>query len=241
LRFAALCLVLLAGCSDNAVVAGQRLVLDSEEGVPALAGAKLRLRFSDDGLAVWAGCNTIGASYHVRHGVLSVGSYGTTEMLCEPAVDVEEAFQAFLLKSPSIEVLPSRAVVLKHGSQRLVFVDQELGLKTPGQLAGRALVLGSQVGAPELVDVPLGLTFTGNDLSASGGCSRVTGKYRVAEGALVVDDLSRFTPIDCECAEADTWFELFLRQKPAIEFLASGALVLKRTSARLVFVNQKQL
>jgi heat shock protein HslJ len=237
----ALFLFLTVGCNDNELVAGRKLVLESHEGAPPLAGAKLTLSFADGGLNAYAGCNHMNGAFRIRGGTLEIENFSTTLMLCEPAVDAEDWFQAFLSQRPSIELLPSRAVVMKRGAARLVFVDEKaLEPVAPAQLPGRTFKLASHVGAAQLADLPLRLSFTADSLAVSGGCDKTRGSYRIAQGALLVEGVTSVIG-DCECAlEGEAWFETFLGQKPAIELVRASEFVLANGEARLVFVEERQ-
>jgi heat shock protein HslJ len=234
-----LCLALVAGCDDNDLVAGRELILQSQKGAPPLAGVKLQLRFSDDGLGVYAGCNTIGASYRIRGRTLHVEHLTTTLMLCEPAVDAEDWFQKFLGESPTVEVLPSGEVVLARGAARLVFVDAKSWRPKKPRLDGRAFSLVSQLGAPELENATVQLSFANPPQFQLKGCNYLDGTYAVHDGRLTLTPRAT-SVMGCEGRGHawDRWLSTFFtNERPNVD-TSGNSLVLQTSAVRLVFAEQ---
>ncbi len=107
-------LVAMAGCDllpgggGNPDVAGRDFLSTSVtvDGVddPLVAGTRIRLGFSNDGMmTASAGCNQFAAMYRIDGGVLAVTDGAMTEMGCEPALaEQDDWLFAFLGSQPLI-------------------------------------------------------------------------------------------------------------------------------------------
>ncbi|HEX7095900.1 MAG TPA: META domain-containing protein [Acidimicrobiales bacterium] len=167
----------------------------SRESTHALVeGTHVRLHFRDDGsLDANAGCNhLLGEVVSMSDGVLTVGSMGTTEMGCDPALRAQDEWlMAFLTSSPAWS-REGDTLTLTGETDTLVLLDREVA-DPDRPLEGTTWVVDAIVDGDTVASVPQGaaatLVFAAGQVSGDAGCNELSGPATIEGGAIEIGEI----------------------------------------------------
>jgi heat shock protein HslJ len=157
-------------------------------------GTRIRLDFRDGGaLAFNAGCNQLGGTISLDGGIVTMNSYGGTEMGCDPASQAQDEWLGELLKHRPTWKLEGDTLTLTRGSTTLVLQDRRIvepdlplaGTKwtVDGVVSGEAVEHFSQL-------PPAYFTIEGGRITGSTGCNKFEGSVTYTDGNLSVGTLT---------------------------------------------------
>jgi heat shock protein HslJ len=161
---------------------------------PLVAGTRIRLDLRDGDLTASAGCNTMGARYHVDGQRLIVEQLSMTDMGCPAALGAQDTWLAQLLGAgPTIRLdgdeldLTSGTVVVRLMDRRVADPDRPL--------VGTAWTLESIIGGDAVSSVPSGaqpatLLFSSDGtVTVSTGCNQGSATWTRAGTGITFADL----------------------------------------------------
>ena len=168
-------------------------VTDGGADRPLVNGTRIRLDFRDGSLSASAGCNTMGARYHIDGGRLIVEQLSTTDMGCPPALGTQDAWLAQLLGAGPTINLDGNALDLAAGSTTIHLMDRRVA-DPDRPLVGQAWTLESIIAGDAVSSVPSDVRATlafnaDGTLTVFTGCNQGGANWSQAGGTLVVTDL----------------------------------------------------
>jgi heat shock protein HslJ len=195
-------LLLLSACAAANAGSGASLegrtflstdVIDGGSIHQVVAQTRIRISFRDGQISLSAGCNSMGGSYKVLNGVLSVADLATTDMACDqPRMAQDEWLAGFITAGPTVR-LDGNTLRLKFGATVIKLVDREVA--EPDQpLVGPTWTVVSVISGDAVSSVPDGVVAT-LQFTADGkvlintGCNGAGGTYSVGSGTLVLSDI----------------------------------------------------
>lgn len=164
-------------------------------------GTRIRLDFRVGGaLGFHAGCNQLGGTISLGGGVVTMDSYGGTEMGCDPASQAQDEWLGELLRERPTWKLEGDTLTLTRGSTTLVLQDREI-VEPDLPIAGTKWTVDGVISG-EAVDhfyqlPPAYLTIEGERVTGSTGCNEFHGNATRTAGSLSVGAL---TVTVSECA-----------------------------------------
>jgi len=109
-------LLSIAGCASEVVGPEGEWVLESYgDGETPPAGLTASATFEDGEVTGSGGCNNYFGSYETDGSVITIGPVGSTEMWCEGAMDLEQAFLTGITTAETFKV--------KDGELRITYPD----------------------------------------------------------------------------------------------------------------------
>lgn len=163
--------------------------------------ARIDLTLADGEAHGTAACNTYGAAYTLDGHELRFGSFGTTQMACDPPLmDLEAAYLSALGDVGGSEVVADGTLVLTDGHVRLSYAREVPSEPLP--LTGtewRLTTIASETAVSSIVaGTEVTATF-GQDgvVSGSDGCNRYHAPYETSDGSLTIGPLAT-TKMACE-------------------------------------------
>jgi heat shock protein HslJ len=159
---------------------------------PLVPGTRIRLDFTDGGLSVSAGCNTMGARAHIDGGRLIVDQMSTTDMGCPAALGTQDTWLATFLTSMPGFALVGNDLTLS-GASIVIRLQDRLVVKPDRSLVGPTWTLDSIVSGAVVSSVPSDARATvvfnaDGTLTVFTGCNQGGAKWaQVADGLQVTD------------------------------------------------------
>jgi heat shock protein HslJ len=158
-----------------------------------VAQTRIRISFRDGQISLSAGCNSMGGTYKVLNGVLSVGDLATTDMACDqPRMAQDEWLAGFITAGPTVRV-DGINLRLEFGETVIMLVDREVAepdqaLVGPTWMVVSVITGDSVSSVPDDVVATLQFTADGKVLINT-GCNGAGGTYTVRNGTLVFSDI----------------------------------------------------
>ena len=189
---AALCVVVLAGCSGPGkagTLEGTSWILNSINGQPVVAGSTITAAFGADGkIAGNSGCNHYSASYEASGSSLTISQATSTLMACEESLMQQESDYMAALTSTAGFALAGDQLTLRNASGEPVLVFSAQSTDLPGT---SWIVTGYNNGKEAVVSVLAGTTLTadfGSDgqLSGNAGCNSYNAPYSTSETSISI-------------------------------------------------------
>ena len=195
-------LLLLSACAAANAGSGASLegrtflstdVTDGGKVHQLVAQTRIRISFKDGQISLSAGCNSMGGTYKVLNGVLSVGDLATTDMACDQPRMAQDEWLARFITADATVRLDGNNLRLKSGETVIKLVDREVA--EPDQpLVGPTWTVVSVISGDAVAGVPDGVVAT-LQFAADGkvlintGCNGAGGTYTVGNGTLVFSDI----------------------------------------------------
>jgi heat shock protein HslJ len=155
---------------------------------------RIRLDFRDDGaLAFHTGCNQLGGMISLDGGIITMDTYGGTEMGCSPARLAQDVWLGQLLKERPTWKLEGDVLTLTRGSTTLVLQDRKI-VQPDLPIAGTTWTVdGVMVGEAFEHYYQLSqayFTIEGERVTGSTGCNEFVGPVTQTAGSLALGALT---------------------------------------------------
>lgn len=186
----------------------QRFVSTSVEGHDLVAGSTISLSFTETGLSVNAGCNTMNGTYRIEGGMLVVeADLQTTMMACEEDLMAQDTWLAeWLVTSPTITATGS-GIALAGGDVTIELEPEATGgaggSEGAAGLVGPTWTVHTLVSGDVASSLPAGAeapTFTFTDdgtLAVFTGCNRGSTSYEASEDGILTVEPAMMTMMAC--------------------------------------------
>jgi heat shock protein HslJ len=219
--------LLIASCSAPPVsppapddaLAGTEWRLVRLEGEPVEEGPHITLRFEEERLGGYAGCNWYGARYRVAGARLDVDPIEATARACaDPRFGKrEETFLEMLRSGVTLSIDDDRLLLVDNGNVPVAeFVRRHRFDSDPRQLIGTEWELRSVDGNPLLPGSTITIGFDRDTFRGFAGCRRYEGTYGADRDELAVTSISMTTEV---CASE----ELLLQEQQYTTDLSEAA------------------
>jgi heat shock protein HslJ len=183
---------------------GRTFLATAAVGHSLVPGSVVRLSFEDGRLGAAGGCNSMGGSYAIDGGRLSVGQLAMTEMACEQALMDQDQWLAALLDGAEITLAGDTLTLAKAGA-RLSLLDREIA-EPDLPLVGTRWVVDGLVSADAVASVPVGLaaalTFHAGGVAVEAGCNQGGGSVTVTDGTISFGPIA-LTKMACDASAMD--------------------------------------
>jgi heat shock protein HslJ len=202
--------MLAAACSPLAPGAsglnleGRAFVATKIEGRALVPGSSIQLTFEQGSLGATAGCNSMGGSYVIEGGRLTVRELVSTEMACDPPLMDQERWLANLLTGGATISLDGNALVLEGGGTRLTLIDRRVA-NPDRPIQGTRWVLEGIVSADSVSSVPADVTASlriiDGRTEVEAGCNQGGGTVEIEATTLTFGGLA-LTKMACDADRA---------------------------------------
>ena len=169
-------------------------VTDGGADRPLVPGTRIRLDLRDVDLTVSAGCNTMGARYHLDGGQLILEQMSTTDMGCPAQLGAQDAFVAQLLAAHPTVTLTGNDLTLESGSIVVKLMDRTV-VDPDRPLVGptwtvESIISGDAVSSVPNDAPPATLVFNADGtLTVFTGCNQGSAKWSSAGAVIAVSEL----------------------------------------------------
>lgn len=198
-----LAVIALAGCGlmggGPATISGRTFlstgVVVDGEARPLVDGTRIRLVFGASGqLSAEAGCNTMGGTYRLEGGILTVDGSGMTEMGCDPDRHDQDEWLFGVLGSRPTLALSGNSLVITAGGTVITLLDREIAepdLPLTGTLwTVSTIFFASDAGMGMSGGVTATLKFdAAGRVTFNTGCNEGGGRYVVDGSRIHFSDL----------------------------------------------------
>jgi len=178
--------LLLTACGGGVTAAspaGHEYLAQAVTGHDLVEGTELRLSFDDDGrLSASAGCNTLGGTWAIDDGRLSVGDLFTTEMGCDGPRHAQDEWLGGLLSAGPTVTLDGDRLTLATDEATIELLDVEQAEPdralegTTWEVAG---FFDEEVASNLAVGTPATLLLQDGAITGFDGCADLTGTATV--------------------------------------------------------------
>lgn len=188
---------LLSACggNDENPLVGREFVSESVTGFELVPNTEVRLRFEEDEIAAWAGCNHLSFGYRVESSTLKYdGSGFSTQIGCSAELVLQDEFvQSFLRASPTF-ALDEPELTLSTDTATMTLIDREVaspdrplvGTSWVGDGYGDSVAVTTSPGAERAT-----LTFDADGaVDVRTPCQHGTGGYASDASSITFTDLS---------------------------------------------------
>ena len=185
----------------TSMLMGRDFLVTAASGLTLLPDIVVRLTFTDEQLGISAGCNSMGTTWSIEDGQLTVGNdMGSTAMACDqPRMDQDAAMAAFVASSPSVTLLDD-TLTLATAAITLTLTDREVA-DPDRPLAGTSWVADTLMTSDAFSTLPQGATATlaiADGLAAvSTGCNSGSAPVTITGDVLTFGPMT-LTEIGCE-------------------------------------------
>ena len=207
--------MILAACSSggaasspppsaaNTTVEGRTFLSTAVQGGALVPGTRVSLMFTNGSLSASGGCNSMGGSYTITGGRLSIGQMMTTEMGCDPARMQQDQWLAALLDGATV-TLAGDTLTLQKGPVTLTMQDRKVA-NPDKPITGTRWVLDGIVSGATASSVPAGVTasihIADGRIDVDTGCNTGGGTVDVTPTTLTLGDLA-LTKKACQAGPA---------------------------------------
>ncbi len=183
-------------------MSGRAFVAAGADGFELPAGSKLQLAFDGLSLRMSGGCNSGGADYDVRDGVLIVQPMAMTMMACEQALmDLDGNVAGLLAAKPTIR-LEGDELTISSGTSVLRLVDQTVAA-TDRELDGTTWIVTSVLAGDTASSTVAGtnatVRFVDGNAEVFAGCNSGSGAATIGATAIEFGPIG-ITKMACEPA-----------------------------------------
>ncbi|HOT90911.1 MAG TPA: META domain-containing protein [Anaerolineae bacterium] len=170
---------------------------------PLLAGSTINVRFEDDKITGYSGCNSYGGTYTAKNTTLQLGEIAVTLMACldDGVMMQEQAYLKALSSVARFRLDGDRLELLDaSGAPLLTYIHQEAFTGDPAALIGTNWKLLTLNGSPLDETLSFTLAFTQNRYSGLAGCRHFEGDYQAGDGDIA---FPMITMVEATCPDAD--------------------------------------
>lgn len=187
----------------NAGIDGRTFLSTAVQGATLVPGTRVSLMFTNGSLSASGGCNSMGGSYTLTGGRLSIGQMMTTDMGCDPARMQQDQWLAALLDGATV-TLAGDTLTLQKGPVTLTLLDRKVA-NPDKPITGTHWVLDGIVSGDTASSVPAGATasihIADGRIDVDTGCNTGGGTVEVTATTLKVGDLA-LTKKACQAGPA---------------------------------------
>lgn len=209
-------------------------VATTENGAPKplVAGTRIRLAFTNEGISAQAGCNSMGGDYGLENGRLVVGAMYTTEMACdEPRMAQDEWLTRVLGSKPGLTLVGDQ-LTIDGGGVVIQLTDRRI-VEPDAALVGPTWTVDSIFSGDSVSSVPEGAVATlvfhaDGSLDVNAGCNQGSARWKAVGTGIEVTNLG-LTKMACEgtAGELENAVVATLRAGTVAAAIESDQLVLR--------------
>jgi heat shock protein HslJ len=183
-------------------VSGRTFISTAVVGHRLAAGTHLQITFTrDERISVNAGCNTLGAGYHIDAAQLVVDALAGTEMGCDPDRMAQDQWIGELLQSKPELVVATDGITLRSGTTTLTLRDRKV-IDPDRPLVATTWIVDSEIDRSTVSSVPLGANArirlaTNQRIDVYEGCKHMSGSVQMRQTSFTVRDLVGTAPAKC--------------------------------------------
>jgi heat shock protein HslJ len=183
---------------------GHTYIVTGVQGRDVVKGSEIALRFDAGSLGISAGCNSMGGSYTITDGKLTVGAMMTTEMACqEPLMAQDQWISAFV--NDAAVTLEGDTLTLSKDGVTLTATDKKVA-KPDLPVEGTVWTVESLVSNQAVSSMPAGveasLVFADGKVAVDAGCNKGSGAAGIGDSTITFGPIAT-TKMFCEGAAGE--------------------------------------